>query len=68
MLFGTTVTGNFHARSDIDIAAWGISDHDWSLAYGDIAFFDAEFEGDLVLMERCKPHIAEEIARTGVEL
>ena len=68
VLFGTTVTGSFHGRSDIDIAAWGIRDDDWLNAYGDIAWFDKDFEGDLVLMERCRPHIAEEIVRTGMDL
>jgi predicted nucleotidyltransferase len=68
VLFGTVVSGNFHAHSDIDIAAWGIRDEDWSVAYSDIACFDREFEGDLVPMQWCKPHIAEEIERTGVDL
>jgi hypothetical protein len=68
VVFGTVVSGNFHAHSDIDVAAWGIRDKDWSVAYSDIAWFDREFEGDLVLMQWCKPHIAEEIERTGVDL
>lgn len=68
VVFGTVVSGNFHAHSDIDIAAWGILDEDWSIAYSDIAGFDREFEGDLVPMQWCKPHIADEIGLTGVDL
>lgn len=68
VLFGSVVEGKFHAHSDIDIAAWGIAPVDRMAAYGDIVYFSREFEGDLVWMEQCKPHVAGEVARTGVEL
>ncbi len=71
VVFGSLVEDEgrwFGARSDIDLAAWGIQDDDYFTAVGQLQGVSAEFEVDLVAMERCPAHLAEPISNHGAEL
>ena len=58
----------FPPTSDIDLAAWNISDEDYFVAVAKLQELATEFKIDLIAMERCKPHLREAIEREGVRL
>jgi predicted nucleotidyltransferase len=71
VVFGSLVEEDgawFGARSDIDLAAWAIAPEDFFDAVARLETLSAEFEIDLVAMERCPPHLVASIDRHGVAL
>ena len=71
VVFGSLVEDEgrwFGVRSDIDLAAWGIRDDDYFTAVGQLQGVSAEFEVDLVAMERCPAHLEQPISDHGAEL
>jgi predicted nucleotidyltransferase len=68
-VFGSLAQGQwFSERSDIDLAAWGISDQHYFTAVAKLQDVDPQFKVDLVQMERCPEHLREAIATEGVML
>jgi hypothetical protein len=57
----------FDARSDIDIAAWGIASDDYFLAVARLLRATGEFGADLVRMEACPDYLLHAIEVHGVE-
>jgi hypothetical protein len=60
-------TGRVHARSDIDLAVWGLPEEDYFRAVGDLLDIDPDFEIDLVEIQYAKPTILPAI-QAGVEV
>lgn len=58
----------FGARSDVDIAAWGIQPQDTLRAMSAVADLDEEIEVNLVDVNTCKPGILRVIESEGVEV
>lgn len=68
VVFGSLTKRNFFTPySDIDLAAWGISDC-YFKAISSISDLSQGFKIDLVDPTDCRPHIAEAIRREGVEI
>jgi uncharacterized protein len=69
MVFGSLVHGYwFSPTSDIDLAAWGISDDDYFLVVARLQDISPEFKIDLVKMENCKPELSQVILYEGKQL
>jgi uncharacterized protein len=69
MVFGSLVHGYwFSPTSDIDLAAWGISDDDYFLVVARLQDISSEFKIDLVKMENCKPELSQVILYEGKQL
>jgi uncharacterized protein len=69
MVFGSLVHGYwFSPTSDIDLAAWGISDDDYFLVVARLQDISPEFKIDLVMMENCKPELSQVIMYEGKQL
>lgn len=69
VVFGSLLRpGMFGARSDVDIAAWGIQPQDTLRAMSTVAYLDEEIEVNLVDVNTCKPSILRVIEREGVEV
>lgn len=69
MVFGSLVHGYwFSPTSDIDLAAWGISDDDYFLVVARLQDISPEFKIDLVKMENCKPELSQVIMYEGKQL
>ncbi|HOU12541.1 MAG TPA: nucleotidyltransferase domain-containing protein [Anaerolineae bacterium] len=67
--FGSLVHGMwFSPTSDIDLAAWDVSDEDYFTAVAKLQDLAPEFKIDLVVMERCKPRLRQVIEHEGVPL
>ncbi|MBX3011134.1 MAG: hypothetical protein KF832_06480 [Caldilineaceae bacterium] len=51
-VFGSVVhPARFHTRSDIDLAVWGMNEHDYYRAVGELQAISSEFAIDLVRVE-----------------
>jgi uncharacterized protein len=71
VVFGSLIEADgafFDARSDIDLAAWGIPGSDFFLVVARLQGVSNEFSVDLVAMERCPEHLKAAIDLHGVEL
>ena len=68
-LFGSVVHPTlFHARSDIDIAAWGLKGREYYRAVGVLQALDPEIGIDLIAYEDASPSLQEVIRNEGKEL
>ena len=67
-LFGSLARGDYHPRSDIDLAVWGIPDSKFYRAVAFATGFSKEWKVDLVDGDDCGVALSEVIAREGVEL
>ena len=66
LIFGSLLDRElFHAHSDLDLAAWGISDDAYLKAAGAVLDLDPEFTADLVRMEEAGESIRAVIEREG---
>ena len=69
VIFGSLLDRRlFHAHSDIDLAAWGISERDYLKAVGAVLDLDPEFSADLVRMEEAGASIRTTVEREGEDL
>ena len=67
MAFGSlTQADRFTQWSDIDLAAWGLTDQNWLRASAAVQVGDIEI--NLVDMQTCKPEVLASIEREGVLL
>lgn len=57
----------FNPWSDIDLAAWGISNCYWE-AISSVSNLSQGFKIDLVDPTNCRPHIAQAIVEEGIEI
>jgi len=55
----------FHARSDVDLAVWGLDERVYYRAVGHLQSMDAEISVDLVMIEDAKPSLKVIIYETG---
>lgn len=68
-LFGSLADREqFHGRSDIDLAAWGIAEEAYLAAVAAVTRQQAQFLVDLVRLEEASERLKEEVALHGVEL
>ena len=51
----------FHARSDVDLAVWGLAEHDYFRAVGILQGLDASIGVDVILAEDASPQLAKAI-------
>lgn len=58
----------FGEASDIDLAVWGFRIEDYFAAVARLQGIDADFKIDLVMMEQCKPGLAEAVFKEGIML
>jgi predicted nucleotidyltransferase len=58
----------FHARSDVDLAAWGINEKFYYRAVAQLLSLDPEISFDLVRIEDASPSLQATILRDGVEV
>lgn len=58
----------FTARSDIDLAVWGIPPEHFYRAAGAVCSLSSEFDVDLVDPDACPPAIYRNIEREGIDL
>ena len=58
----------FHARSDVDLAAWGIDEQRYYRAVAELLGLDKEISFDLVRFEEASPTLQATILRHGVSL
>ena len=66
--FGSLVDSDrFHPWSDVDLAVWGVAAEDYFEAVARVLDIGGEIKIDLVLGERCKPHLCNAIDE-GVDL
>lgn len=69
VLFGSVVYPKlFHSRSDVDIAVWGLDDHDYFRAVGTLLGIDSEIGVDLVVFETASLAMQAVILRDGKAL
>ena len=69
VVFGSLAQSElFHARSDVDLAAWGIDENFYYRAVARLLSLDPEISFDLVRMEDASPSLQATILRDGVEL
>jgi uncharacterized protein len=69
VVFGSLVhPGRFTARSDIDLAAWGLTDVNWLAAIGAVHRLYDQFDLNLVDVSACAPALLAVIERDGVTL
>jgi predicted nucleotidyltransferase len=67
VLFGSVLYPElFHARSDIDLAAWGVQHYFTAVAH--LLDLDPDFSFDLIPAEDARPGILELIEKEGLEL
>ncbi len=67
--FGSLIhEGRFHLRSDVDLAAWGLTATNWLKAIGAVASLSNQIELNLVDVECCSPELLTVIEREGVPL
>lgn len=67
-LFGSLVSGDFSAWSDIDLAVWGILPQDYYRAVSLASGFSERFKVDLVDADDCAESLRQRICEEGVEL
>ncbi len=69
VVFGSLLNrSRFHERSDIDLAAWGVSEREYLRALGSLLDLTAEFSIDLVRAEEAREHLRKEIETQGIPL
>jgi uncharacterized protein len=67
--FGSLVHGTaFHARSDVDLAVWGLPTERFFQAVAAVNDLPDAFGVDLVEVDRCQPALRQVIEREGVAL
>ena len=67
--FGSLVDPElFHARSDIDLAVWGLKERDYYRAVGVLQALDPDFSIDLIMFEDAPVELQQIILNTTVEL
>jgi len=68
VVFGSiTQAERFHLWSDLDLAAWGLPPGDYFEAVARVLDVGGEIKIDLIMAERCKSFLQEEI-ESGVDL
>ncbi len=68
-LFGSTLrSGEFHAHSDIDLAANGIEPERYLAAVAQALIMGEEFSVDLLNFSGCQPELKDTILREGFKL
>lgn len=68
-LFGSTLApGEFHAHSDIDIAAIGIDPKRYLSAIGEVLGMSGEFSVDVLDFSSCRPELKASILKEGIKL
>jgi uncharacterized protein len=66
-LFGSlTQPGRFGPRSDVDLAAWGLTARNWLKAAAAVRALSSEIEINLVDVTVCSPALREAIEREGM--
>ncbi|MCC9078792.1 nucleotidyltransferase domain-containing protein [Litorilinea aerophila] len=69
VLFGSLAHGRwFSPTSDVDLAAWGLAPADFFTAVARLQDLAPGFEVDLVMAERCPPHLWQVIEKEGISL
>jgi uncharacterized protein len=69
VVFGSLIDRDlFHAHSDIDLAAWGISEQIYLRAGSSLLDLSTEFSVDLVLVESAPTRLQKNIERDGMTL
>ena len=68
MLFGSLARGEFHIRSDIDLAVWGIPAAKFYRAVAFATGFSKTWKVDLVDGDECGEALSEIIQKEGVGL
>jgi uncharacterized protein len=69
ILFGTlAMDAGFSEHSDIDLAAYGISDELFYRAVAGITGLSPKFNVDLIDPDTCRPSVKESILSRGIEL
>jgi uncharacterized protein len=68
-LFGSLIQpGRFGLRSDVDLAAWGLSAKNWLRASAAVRALSDEIEINLADVAVCSPAVRESIEREGIPL
>lgn len=68
-LFGSVVDPSlFHAKSDVDLAVWGLSGRTYFQAVGVLQALDKDFKIDLISFDEAPLSLQEVIQRDGEEL
>jgi predicted nucleotidyltransferase len=69
VIFGSVVSPDlFHARSDIDLAVWGMKGRNYFRAVGVLQSLDPEFSIDLILYEDASARLQQVISDEGIDL
>lgn len=69
VVFGSLVhRESFSVWSDVDLAAWGISDDQFYQAVAAVTGISQDFQVDLVDAENCRPTLCHSIEREGINL
>ena len=69
VVFGSLVASDqFHIRSDIDLAVWGIEGRDYYRAVGELQSLDREIAIDVVVCEEAKEYLRKVIDQKGIAL
>ncbi len=69
ILFGSLATNiGFSEYSDIDLAAWGISAHEFYRAVATVTGISTTFKIDLIDPDTCPPSLKEAIISQGIAL
>lgn len=69
VIFGSLAQpARFHARSDVDLAVWGIDERRYLRAVADVTALDADVLVDLVRIEEATPSLLVAIEQEGQEI
>jgi len=69
LVFGSLVHSTlFHARSDVDLAVWGLAEGEYYRAVSQLLDLDPTFEIDLIRAEEAPPSLLARIRQEGVEI
>ena len=69
VLFGSVAVPDlFHARSDIDLAVWGLDEREYFRVVGLLQAINPEFSIDLILFTEAPDMLQEAILKEGVNL
>jgi predicted nucleotidyltransferase len=67
VVFGSlTHLGRFTARSDVDLAVWGLTTSNWLRAIGAVRELSREIDLNVADVECCAPALIQAIERDGV--
>jgi len=67
-IFGSICRADYHQRSDIDIAVWGIPASDFYRAVSFVTGYSRKWKIDLIDAEDCKESLKKSLDEEGVEL